>query len=150
MGYDVEVDRRARWRELTGRTFFRLLVGVLAAVLPITLVLALLLDQRASDALSTSVEEGLPTTADTVASRVDVWLENRIRDLETAARARGDVAEELRTVDEIRGAYDTIQLLDLDGNLVVASGAGATELPAAGQDWFAAAAAGRVAIGEVE
>jgi methyl-accepting chemotaxis protein len=150
MGYDVGVDRRARWRELTGRTFFRLLVGLLAAVLSITLVLALLLDQRATDALSTSVEEGLTTSADSVAARVDVWMENRLQDLQTTARAQGDLPQELRTVDEIRGAYDTVQLLDLDGNLVAASRPGATELPAAGQDWFAAAAAGRVALGEVE
>jgi methyl-accepting chemotaxis protein len=150
MGYEAGVDRHARWRELTGRTFFRLLVGVLAAVLPITIVLAVLLDQRATDALSTSVEEGLTTTADSVASRVDVWLDNRTQDLETTARARGDLPEELQTVDEIRGAYDTVQLLDMDGNLVVASPPGAAGLHAAGQDWFAAAAAGRVALGEVE
>jgi methyl-accepting chemotaxis protein len=149
MGYDGEVARRSRWRELTGKTFFRLLAGLLGAVLTITLVLAVLLDQRASDALTTSVEEGLTSAGDSVAARVGVWLENRTNDLETVARSRGDLERDLRALDEIRGAYDTVQLLDLDGDVVAASRPGPA-LPATGQEWFATAVAGRAAIGEME
>jgi methyl-accepting chemotaxis protein len=149
MGYDAEVERRVRWRELTGGTFFRLLAGVLAAVLPITLVLAVLLDQRATDALSNSVEQGLTTAGDSVAARVGVWLENRTDDLESVARGRGDLEPQLRALDEIRGAYDTVQLLDLDGHVVAASRPGPA-LPATGEEWFVDAAAGRAAIGEIE
>jgi methyl-accepting chemotaxis protein len=151
MGHEAEAERRSPWRELTGRTFVRLLAGLLAAVIPITLILAYLLTQRASDALSTAVENGLTSGADATAARVDVWLDNRLSDLEVAARATGTPAElerGLRTLDEVRGAYDVVQVLDLDGDLVATSRPGPA-LPAQGTEWFATAAGGSRAMAPI-
>ena len=152
MGYEPGVRKRATFSELSGKVFVRTLTGLLAAVLPVTLILAIVLTNRASDALSTSVEEGLSTTGGTFATRLGAWIDSRQDDLELIApsAASGPALErELRTLDEVRGSYDTIQVLDLDGSLRAASRPG-PPLPAAGQDWFAAAAGGERAIGPIE
>ena len=121
--------RRQSLADLRRRTFPRLLLGVLAAVLPVTVILSVLLTERAADALERSVENGLTVAARSVAARVDVSAANRQRDLEqvslavtgSPARAR----QELRNLDRVRAAYDTVQLLDLDGRVVAASRPGA-------------------------
>jgi hypothetical protein len=77
MGYEPGVRKRATFSELSGRVFVRTLTGLLAAVLPVTLILAIVLTNRASDALSTSVEEGLSTTGGTFAARLGAWIDSR-------------------------------------------------------------------------
>jgi methyl-accepting chemotaxis protein len=148
-----DAPRQRSLHELRRGMFARLLIGLLAAVLSVTIVLAVLLTHRAADALTATVENGLGLAARNVASRVETWTANRRRDLEqlalavtgppAAARAR------MEDLDRVRGAYDTVQLLDLDGSLVAASRPGPA-LPSAGADWFAAAAGGQVMLDGIE
>ena len=75
---------RARAGRRTGLP--RLLLGLLAAALPVLVVLAALLIQRSTASLSHAVEESLQTGAQPVASRVTTWLDTRELDLERLAR----------------------------------------------------------------
>jgi methyl-accepting chemotaxis protein len=151
MGTQPEVQRRSRWRDITGRTFVRLLLGVFAAVVPMTLVLAVLVTHRSSDALSTAVEDGLTTAGGAAASRVEVWIGYRMSDLRSAAQTRGTPAQierDLRTLDEVRGTYDEIQLLNRRGDVIAATRS-ETPLGTRSDDWFSAAAGGAEAIGPI-
>jgi methyl-accepting chemotaxis protein len=146
-----DVHAPSRWRDLTGRTFVRLFVGLFAAVVPIILVLAILLTQRGTQALSTAVEDGLSTASSSAASRVDVWIGYRMSDLRSAAQVRGSRAameRELRTLDEVRGTYDQLQLLDTRGDVVAAARPG-PPLGSRGDDWFSGAAGGAETLGPI-
>jgi methyl-accepting chemotaxis protein len=149
---DPDPPRRRPLQELYRGTFPRLLAGLLAVSLPIAIVLAVLLTQRASDALTESVEAGLRTAARNVGARTDVWVVNRQRDLEVlapaVAAAPAAAGRRMRDLVGGRGAYDTIQLLDLDGRRVAASASGPT-IPSRGEAWFATAAGGRPAVGDM-
>jgi methyl-accepting chemotaxis protein len=140
-----DAPHRTGLRELRRGTFPQLLAGLLAAVLPITIVLTVLLTQRAGDALTDSLEDGLSVAAGNLAARVDVWTENRRRDLELVALGLTgsplEAARRLRELDRVRGAYDAIQLLGLDGRRIAASRPGPV-FPTAGEPWFSAATGG--------
>jgi methyl-accepting chemotaxis protein len=145
------VHARNRWRDLTGRTFVRLFLGLFAAVVPMILVLAIVLTHRGSEALSSAVEDGLTTASSGAASRVDVWIDYRMSDLRSAAQIRGSRAEmerELRILDEVRGTYDQVQLLDSRGEVVAAARPG-PPLGSQGDDWFSAAAGGAETLGPI-
>ena len=60
-------------------------MGLLAAFLPITIILSILLTERAADALSRTVEDGLTIAAANAAARVDLFAANRVRDLQLVA-----------------------------------------------------------------
>src|SRR3712207_1406753 len=111
--------------ELPRRTFPRLLLGLLATVLPVTVVLAVLLTQRAGSALTDATENAVGVAARSVAARLDVWTRNRRRDVEQLALSvtgsRAAARERMQHLDRVRRAYDTVQLLDLDGRVLAAS-----------------------------
>jgi methyl-accepting chemotaxis protein len=138
--------------ELPRRTFPRLLAGLLATVLPITIVLAVLLTQRASQALTESTEAGLQVTALTASARVGLWAGNRSADLSLLAPSltdsRAEARARLRELDRVRGAYDAVQLLDRNGDLVAASRPG-RPIASAGEEWFAVALSGRPVLGDL-
>ena len=148
----MDGSQRPGLQELRRRTFPRLLAGLLATVLPITIILALLLTQRAGQALTESTENGLQTTARSTAARVDVWTGNRRRDLQQLAPAltgsRATAQARMDDLDRIRGYFDTIQLLDRDGDLVLSSRPGPV-IPSEGEDWFSTALSGRSALGDM-
>jgi methyl-accepting chemotaxis protein len=144
--------RRTSFAELRRGTFPRLLVGVLAAVLPIAVVLSVLLTARSGRALSNSVEEGLSVAARSVGARVDVFTASRQGDLEQVSLAatgtRARARRELRHLDRVRGSYDVVQLLDRDGRVLAASRPGRA-IGTPGEAWFATAVGGRPAVGEI-
>ena len=104
-------------RDLRRGTFPRQLAGLLAAVLPITIILSVLLTERAADALSRSVENGLSVAATNAAARVDLFAANRQRDLELVApTVTGPLPiarRQLVNLERVRRTYDAIQLLEL-------------------------------------
>src|SRR4051794_10977838 len=150
---DAIPEQRKSLKDLRRRTFPRLLAGLLAAFLPITIILSVLLTERASDALSRAVENGLSVAATNAAARVDLFAANRSRDLElvapTAAGAVPAARARLVTLERVRGVYDTVQLLGRDGRLIAADHPAAV-IPTAGGRWFAAATTGRPAIGDIQ
>ncbi|HWT21989.1 MAG TPA: methyl-accepting chemotaxis protein [Solirubrobacteraceae bacterium] len=134
-------------------TFPRLLAGLVAAFLPITVILAILLTERSADALTKPVEDGLSVSARNAAARADVWTENRQRDLDQLALSLQDApprsrAALLRHLDRVRGAYDVVQLLSLQGGLLASSRPGPV-IGSQGETWFTAAAGGRRAVGDI-
>ena len=134
-------------------TFPRLLVGLLAAFLPITIILSILLTERAADALSRTVEDGLTVAAANAAARVDLFAANRVRDLQlvapTVAGAAPAARQRLVSLEQIRGVYDTVQLLGRDGRVIIADRPAAA-IPTQGERWFATASSGRPAVGDIE
>ena len=139
-------------RDLRRGTFPRQLAGLLAAVLPITIILSVLLTERAADALSRSVENGLSVAATNAAARVDLFAANRQRDLELVApTVTGPLPiarRQLVNLERVRRTYDAIQLLGLDGRLLVADRPGPA-LATRGEPWFAAAVNGRPAMAPI-
>jgi hypothetical protein len=150
---DATAEQRKGLKDLRRRTFPRLLAGLLAAFLPITIILSVLLTERASDALSRTVENGLSVAATSAAARVDLFAANRARDLELVAPTVGGAVSAARTrlvaLERVRRVYDTVQLLGRDGRLIAADHAAAV-IPTAGERWFAAAVSGRPAIGDMQ
>jgi methyl-accepting chemotaxis protein len=144
--------RRTSFAELRRGTFPRLLVGVLAAVLPIAVVLSVLLTARSGRALSNSVEDSVSVAARSVGARVDVFTASRQGDLEQVSLAvtgtRARARRELRHLDRVRGSYDVVQLLDRDGRVLAASRPGRA-IGTPGEAWFATAVGGRPAVGEI-
>jgi methyl-accepting chemotaxis protein len=141
---------------LTRRLFPRLLLTVLAAFLPFAVVLVALLTARASDAIEEAVGRGVSTGATSLGSRVDVYLDNRRRDVRQLAADfaaegldRAVATRRLQDLDRVREAYDDVVIFDADGDVFAAS---REEQPftARGKAWFAEALAGRAVIGEPE
>ena len=134
---------------LTARLFPRLLVTVLAAFIPFALVMAWVLTERASDAITTAVERGLATNAHALASRVDLFVENRRRDIDQIALDLAAADVEMQTADRkirdlqrVRRAYDGLVIVR-DGEVVAAEG---ETMATEGTDWLASAIAGRRAL----
>jgi methyl-accepting chemotaxis protein len=137
--------------DLRGRTFTRLLVGLLAAFLPITVLLAFLLTERAADSLTTATTTGLEARSVAAADRVDFYAAQRLADLQQIAQAGFDTEDELEreldALDEVRVAYDVITAFEPDGSEVVSTRAGSL-VPA--EPWFRAARVGEEVIAPVE
>jgi methyl-accepting chemotaxis protein len=143
-----------RPRGATDRFLPRLLLGLLAAALPVLVVLAALLIQRSSASLSHAVEESLQTGAQPVASRVSTWLDMRQLDLERLARdvPRLDGPEraaELKTTDQVTGAFNVIQFIDLEGHARAASRPG-ERLHEGTAAWWLSATGGRTSLGRIQ
>ena len=146
--------RQGRLKRLGESTFTRLLAVLLAAFLPILLILAVLLTETASRSLSDTVRSGLRTTADTLASRAALLATARLTDVRVLA---GDVPESgqaqvergLRALVDVRGGFDVAQVLTPEGR-VRASSRPAPALGGPGERWFAAAMSGRPSVGDVE
>jgi methyl-accepting chemotaxis protein len=146
--------RQGRLKRLGESTFTRLLAGLLAASLPITLVLAVLLTETAGRSLSDAVRTGLRTTADTLANRTDALASARLTDVRVAAGEipgsdQARVERDLRALVDVRGGFDSAQVLT-PGGRVRASSRPAAPLGGPGERWFAAAMGGRATVGDIE
>jgi methyl-accepting chemotaxis protein len=136
---------------LSGRLFPRLLVTVLLAFVPFAIVMAVLLTNRGAAGIESAVDDSVRAGATSLASRTDDFLTNRQRELSynAAALARlpwGDTRRQTDLLERLRGSFDSAVLLDTDARQLAVAPAG-RRFPAEGTEWFAAAAAGRPAIG---
>jgi methyl-accepting chemotaxis protein len=149
-------DRSAlkRLRIFRGRTVVQLTLAMTACFLPITVVLAVVLTDRASTALSRSVDQGITNAATTLASRMGLVASARQADLRLVAagidRVDASATRTLVQLDQVRKSYNSVQLFDRRGRRVATSRPAAAALPAAGQDWFTAALDGREAIAPMQ
>ncbi len=145
------MDAKTRWQQ---RTDVRLVAGLLAGLVPIHSLLGYGLTRQAAEALTDAAEAGLEARATSAASSLDVWLENRIRDVRQVgidlAATRGRAArEQVRALDEVRGTYDGVSLYAPDGRIRAQSRSGA--MPAGEREpWFVAARGGRAVLAPVE
>jgi methyl-accepting chemotaxis protein len=105
----------------------RLVLGVVAAFLPLAAVLGIALVSKAASALEDQAEAGLAVAARTTAGRVATELEARRTNLRLLA---ADVGQGLTVEDAIatrEALYEGLQVLDATGRVV--AGAGAPLLP---------------------
>src|SRR4051794_27087107 len=144
-----------RTAPVRGQFGFRLLAGILAVVLPITILLAVLLVRDASSSLEDSAQLTLSTAARTTGDRVEAWVSDRRADMTVVASAltgnplRGEgVAAYLQDLDKAYGSYDSIQIDDLKGHVLSTSRPGNT-FAVASQPWFAGAAGGKAVVSPI-
>src|SRR3954454_2551102 len=146
---------RTRSAPLRGQFGFRLLAGILAVFLPITILLAVLLVRDASSSLTDAAQRTLSTAARTTGDRVEAWVADRRADMNVVASAltgnslRGEgVAAYLHDLDKAYGSYDSIQINALDGKLLSTSRPG-QGFPVKGQAWFQQAASGKPVVSPI-
>jgi methyl-accepting chemotaxis protein len=129
--------------------------GLLAVALPVTVVLVALLVFLAASSLEAASRELLEDRAEAVAGNLERWTAERLGDLRSVAASVAPLLDDpaaARTVlagaVEAFGAYDVIQVVSPDGDVVVASDPGDAFDPS-GQEWFAQAADGATVISPV-
>jgi len=139
------------FRKVRYRT--RLIVGVLAASLPVTVLTVALLTRQASRELTDSTKDFLVARADHIADNVELEILNRQQDVAyVAARvpniAPDEVRELMQTLMAQRSGYDVIEYVNLNGD-VISSGDPASEFRAPNSDWFRAASSGADVVSPV-
>jgi methyl-accepting chemotaxis protein len=125
----------------TRRFAFRLVAAMLLVSLPLMTVLALLLTRASSSSLTDAAEQRGETLARAIALRLEDWVSERHGDMRVIS---GTVSSQLDSsgttdlltrIDKIYGDYSSLEVTDPSGRLI-ASSAGRSTFPAAGQDWF--------------
>ena len=131
-----------RLRGLSSSFFGRLLLGLLAASVPVTIVLAVVLTRSASSALEDSVGDAFQLTAAETSAQIDTWLSERDSDLRVVATLMeapelgGAANVELKRFTRIYGVYNGIQVLDSEGEVVASSDATASDIIEADSAFF--------------
>jgi methyl-accepting chemotaxis protein len=109
--------------------FVRLLAGVLAASLPVMIVMAALLSQRATENLTTSVQDAAHDVARGAALRMDDWVFARQEDLLRLAASLQvrlndrSLGPELARLAKVYDDFTDLEVLDLKGNVITSTGA---------------------------
>jgi methyl-accepting chemotaxis protein len=125
-----------------GRFSTRLVLGVVAAFLPLTAILTIALVSNASDALKRTSKAGLETAARTTSSRTAAWMAERRADLRIlASDLRGLDPRDFTQVRDDRAGFETVQLLSPTGRLLQ-SARGTRPIVGSGNPVFATAAGG--------
>jgi methyl-accepting chemotaxis protein len=119
---------RSPWARARDSFFIRLLAGVLAASLPVMIVMAALLSQRATENLTESVQDDAHNIARLAALRVDDWVFSRQEDLLRLAASLQvrlndrSLTPELARLAKVYDDFTDLEVLDLKGNIVTSTG----------------------------
>ncbi|HVS42328.1 MAG TPA: cache domain-containing protein, partial [Candidatus Dormibacteraeota bacterium] len=141
------MDLRTAWAERRRLFFVRLLAGVLAASLPIMVLLAVLLSRSASSSIADESSVAAENLARAATSHLEQWLVERHRDLGDVASvlaeqpAGASAAAALTSLLHPEDPYSALEVVDLGGHVVAASDP-QLAVEVSGQDWFQNAAAG--------
>jgi methyl-accepting chemotaxis protein len=129
------------------RFFVRLLAGVLAAALPMMVLLAVLLSRSASSTIADESSVAAENLARAATSRLEEWLVERHHDMDGFAGvlagrpADASAGAVLKPLLHPSDPYTVLEVVDLGGHVV-----GATDpqlgVDVSGEDWFQGAAAG--------
>jgi methyl-accepting chemotaxis protein len=136
-----------------GRYRHRLVAGTLAASLPITIALVVIMTTGAAEDLSRGAETTLLEEAEGTARVIDRWLFERQGDMEVVSSMVNlelktrDLQNLLGRIETVYGAYDSIQVTDRDGRLLATSDTDTFD--ASEQSWFSQAVAGVPSIAQV-
>ncbi|WP_454856473.1 cache domain-containing protein [Promicromonospora soli] len=128
---------------------YRLAAAVLAVSLPLLVVLALLLTNSTATSLTAAAEREGQSVAHTLTLRLEDWLAERRESLTvlattaTAGPASRETRSALAHVAETGSEFTLIEVTDLDGEVLLTSGASAGIDPS-GQEWFRRAFRGPV------
>ncbi len=150
------MSRLADLRKLRGRFGPRLVAGMLAVSIPVTVAVAALLTREASRGLTAASRSGVQLLARALALHIEDFVTERFGDLAIIA-AEGSAGIESPTVAAIVGrvdktypVYDAIEVTDLTGR-VVASARRETSFDPSSQPWFRTVAGGqRVVTSPIE
>ena len=128
---------------MIGRFSTRLTGGLVLAVLPLCGLLAVLLVRNASHSLDVAIRGGLRNSGVSIAEQVDTRMAERRDDLRSIARELRGLGPRARAayVRRERGAFETLQVVDRQGRLLVGTGR-AAGLAEPGQRWLVDAARG--------
>ena len=140
-----------RWWQ--GKHRWRLVAGVLAASLPITVVTVLVLTAKASNELSHNAHDFVLARARHVSTEIDRLVTDRVNDMRVAAAtvpATGKLADATAAANAAAstGRFEVIEIVDLTGRVAMATDP-QKSFDVAGQDWFADIAAGRPRVSPV-
>jgi methyl-accepting chemotaxis protein len=131
--------------DILGRFFVRLLAGVLAASLPVMILLAVLLSRSASGSITDATSVSFENLARSASTRSEEWLGERHSDLDDVAQALAGRATTSSAGAILGGRldpqdpYSALEIVDLGGHVVAASDA-QLAVDVSGEDWFGSAA----------
>jgi hypothetical protein len=139
--------RRARYRT-------RLIIGVLAASIPVSIALVTILTARAERELTHSTTAFLVARAGHVADDIQLDVDRHREDVAYVAARAARLAEPevnvlMATLVAQRGDYDVLVHVDLNGNRLAASDPSASVNIPTSAAWFREAAAGGNTVGPV-
>jgi methyl-accepting chemotaxis protein len=136
---------RSPWARARDSFFVRLLAGVLAASLPVMIVMAALLSQRAAENLTNSVQDAAHDVARGAALRMDDWIFARQEDLLRLAASLQvrlndrSLGPELARVAKAYDDFADLEVLDLKGGVI--SSTGNLEFDPSSATWYRKATA---------
>jgi methyl-accepting chemotaxis protein len=119
---------RSPWARARDSFFVRLLAGVLAASLPVMILMAALLSQRATENLTNSVQDAAHDVARGAALRMDDWIFARQEDLLRLAASLQvrlndrSLGPELTRVAKAYDDFADLEILDLKGGVISSTG----------------------------
>ena len=148
-GTDAAKKTRGSGRIGRLRYRYRLALVMSAVALPIMLLLALLLSAHAAQTLTEQAGLRSEEGGRAVAIRVDEWLADRRADLTVVAARAGSgldpktLADLMAQADKTYGAYDLLQVSDLNGVVIANSRPVDPFGSPKDQDWFRTAAGGQ-------
>jgi len=140
------------WRSVPRRFGFRLVVAVLAVVLPMMIVLAVVLIPSPSTLISAGERKGV-SLARAVSLRLEDWLSERRSNMRSIADILGGGAIDKRDAAALsaqmnrayRGDFTLVEVAGTTGTVLASSRPGATIDPT-GQTWYTDALAGRATV----
>jgi methyl-accepting chemotaxis protein len=143
------MDLRTAWAERRRLFFVRLLAGVLAASLPIMVLLAVLLTRSASNAIADQGSISAENLARAATSRLEQWETERHNDLAILSESFAGRPVTPATAPALAGMvqsddpYSLIEFVDLSGRVITSSDP-SLAVDVSGEPWFAGAAGGPV------
>jgi methyl-accepting chemotaxis protein len=142
------VNLRATGRRVWGHFATRLVAGMLVVSLPIMIILAVVLTQKASTSLSAETRAGNETVARNVTLRLEDWLSERQENVAViASRVSDQLGAEpttalITTIDKTYGDFTVIEVTDLAGRVTNSSRPSEQFDPTA-NDWFRTVTSGK-------
>jgi methyl-accepting chemotaxis protein len=145
------LDARSRLQGIRGRLATRLVAGVLAASLPLGVVIAAVLTHKSSTGLHAAAGREGEAVARAVALRLEDWLDERRETLAViGADASGRLddpgtAALITSIVSSSDDYELIEITDLAGRVRLATRP-EDQFEPASEEWFRTAASGQVVL----
>jgi methyl-accepting chemotaxis protein len=148
------MNLRTTGRRIWGHFAARLVAGMLVVSLPIMILLAVVLTQKASTSLSAETRAGNETVARTVTLRLEDWLSERQENVAVIASrvsgqlGAGSTTALVTTIDKTYRDFTVIEVTDLAGRVTNSSRPSEQFDPTA-DDWFRTVTSGKPVLNPV-
>jgi methyl-accepting chemotaxis protein len=154
-GADMWRSARTVGRRASRTLALRLVAGMLAVSVPLTLTLAFLLTRGSSDALGTAAAHKGQSVAQAITLRLEDWLAERRSNLSLLAgesaghRDEATLVVALTEMHRVDSAFAALEVTDLTGRRIAALPVEPVPAPA-DRDWFRSAASGTPSISSLQ